>query len=91
MLTVNINSYVCGIQYWTWLLYKGAEDISEHGKLEDKLEGTHGHGKEGEEIVESLPQDKAVQFDYNVPMKGKYVKLYWLVIWINLFTTMMIY
>ena len=72
----------------TWLLYKGAEDISEHGELKDELEGTvlfHGHRKEeGKEIVERLPQDKAVQFDYNVPMKGKCVKLYRLIIWIKL-------
>ena len=43
--------------------------VTEYEELKDKSQDFH-RKEEGKEI-KSLQQDKAVQFDYNVPMEGK--------------------
>ena len=52
------------------LQYSGDEatQLMENGELKDKSQDCH---TKEEMTIESLQQDKAVQFDFNVPMQGK--------------------
>ena len=51
------------------LLHIGTRD-KEHGIQDTVI----FFGKEEEkDIIETIPQDKAIQFDYNVPMKGRHL------------------
>ena len=50
-----------------------ATQLMENGELKDK---SQDDDTKEEMTIESLQQDKAVQFDFNVPMEGKNLYIY---------------